>query len=296
MSRSNELGAFLRARRDRIPPGDVGLEAHGRRRVPGLRREEVAQLAGLSAQYYLRLEQGRDHHPSAQVLDALARVLGLDAEATAYLHRLASPERPRPARRRTERVPDGIRQFVLSRTDIPAMVMNRYEDVLVANPLATALSPAITPGENALRSVFLDAAVRAMYDGDDQDWERVAATMVAGIRALAGPEGRDRHLAELVGELSLRSEEFCRMWARQEVARCASGRVVLTHPRVGRMELNYEKLAITGTHGQHLAFFHAAPNGESAQSLARLAQLTDSDAIVGPTAPTGGSPHGRSAS
>jgi transcriptional regulator with XRE-family HTH domain len=129
--------------------------------VPGLRREEVARLAGLSAQYYLRLEQGRDHHPSAQVLDALARVLGLDAEATAYLHRLATPVRPRPARRRGEQVREGIRQFVLARTDIPAVVINRYQDVLVANALATAMSPANAPGQNALRAVFLDPAVRA---------------------------------------------------------------------------------------------------------------------------------------
>jgi transcriptional regulator with XRE-family HTH domain len=277
VSRSNELGAFLRARRDRIRPEKVGLRTHGRRRVPGLRREEVAQLAGLSAQYYLRLEQGRDHHPSAQVLDALGRVLGLDAEATAYLHRLATPEGTPPARRRIEQVPDGIRQFVLSRTDIPAVVMNRYQDVLVANALAMELSPANAPGENVLRAVFLDPEVRAMYEGDDQDWERVAATMVAGIRALAGPESRDRRLAALVGELSLRNREFSRLWARQEVASCTGGRVVLVHPRVGRLELSYEKLAITGAHGQHLAFFHAVPNGESARALARLAYMARGD-------------------
>ncbi|MFJ3779047.1 helix-turn-helix transcriptional regulator [Streptomyces sp. NPDC090075] len=275
MSPGSELGAFLRAHRDRVRPEDVGVSAHGRRRVPGLRREEVARLAGLSAQYYLRLEQGRDHHPSAQVLDALARALDLDAEATAYLHDLATPVRTTPAHH-GEHVRDGIRQFVLSRTDVPAVVMNRYQDVLVANSLAAALSPVNLPGGNALRAVFLDPAVRAMYDGDDQAWERVAATMVAGIRALAGPESRDRRLAELVGELSLHSAEFSRLWARHEVATCPGGRVVLTHPRVGRMELNYEKLAISGTRGQQLLLFHAAPDDESARSLGLLADLAHS--------------------
>jgi transcriptional regulator with XRE-family HTH domain len=274
MSRGGALGAFLRARRDRVRPEDVGLPTHGRRRVPGLRREEVAQLAGLSAQYYLRLEQGRDHHPSTQVLDALARVLRLDMETTAYLHRLAVSDTPCATRHRDQQVPDGIRQFVLSRTDVPAMVVNRYQDVLVANALAVALSPANTPGENMLRSVFFDAEVRAMYGGDDQDWERVAAAMIAGVRASAGPESRDRGLAELVDELSLHSAVFRRLWARQDVAACTGGVVVLAHPKVGRLELNYERLDIVGTPGHQLALYHAAPNGESARSLALLADLT----------------------
>ncbi|MCI2420996.1 helix-turn-helix domain-containing protein [Saccharopolyspora sp. K220] len=134
MSRSNELGAYLRARRDLVKPQDIGLAMRGPRSVPGLRREEVAQLAGISAEYYLRLEQGRDQRPSPQVLDGLARALGLEAEATAYLHQLAkSSPRRHAARRRAERVPEGIRQLVLSRTDLPALVLGRYQDVLVAN-------------------------------------------------------------------------------------------------------------------------------------------------------------------
>ncbi|MFJ8721287.1 helix-turn-helix domain-containing protein [Streptomyces sp. NPDC093269] len=286
MSPSNELGAYLRARRDLLRPEDFGPADRSRRRVPGLRREEVAQLAGISAEYYLRLEQGRDHHPSAQVLDALARALGLGAEATAYLHQLATPvPRGRPGRRRPERVPAGTRRLVLSLTGVPALVLGRYQDVLVANDLATALSSAHRPGENALRSAFLDPEVRALY-GDD--WARIAAGTVASVRALAGPESRDAHLAQLVGELSVRSEEFRRLWARHDVAPRASGSSVLHHPQVGPMELSYEKLAVTGTEGQVLVLFHADPGTESARSLALLVHLT-ADATPPHPAPE---PHG----
>ncbi|WP_406466433.1 helix-turn-helix transcriptional regulator [Streptomyces sp. NBC_01594] len=289
MNQTNELGAFLRARRDLTKPEEVGLAVHGRRRVPGLRREEVAQLAGISSEYYLRLEQGRDQHPSAQVLDALARVLGLEAEAAAYLHRLAAaPARRRTARRRPERVADGIRQFVMSRTDIPAMVLGRYQDVLVSNALAVALSPAHAPGENALRTAFLDPAVRALYE---EDWDHIVTGLVAGVRALAGPESRDQHLAELVGELSVRSEEFRQLWARHEVAPRTSGSTLVVHPQVGPMELSYEKLAVTGTDGQVLVFFHAAPHSEAAQSLALLAHIAHADAAFDPSAPVDSSQH-----
>nr|WSZ97699.1 helix-turn-helix transcriptional regulator [Streptomyces sp. NBC_00857] len=270
MSENTELGVYLRARRDLTRPVDVGLVVTGRRRVPGLRRDEVAQLAGISGEYYVRLEQGRDRHPSAQVLDALARVLCLEPAATAYLHQIAKPASRRRARRRPERVPEGIRRLVMSRTDIPAMVLGRYQDVLVANDLAVALSSAHVPGENALRAAFLDPEVRALYE---DDWDHIASGLVAGLRALAGPESRDRHLAELVGELSVRSEEFRRLWARHEVGPRTSGSSCLQHPQVGAMELAYEKLAVAGTDGLILVLFHAAPGSEAAQSLALLAQI-----------------------
>ncbi|MET7312707.1 helix-turn-helix transcriptional regulator [Streptomyces sp. NPDC005571] len=289
MNQTNELGAFLRARRDLTKPEEVGLSVHGRRRVPGLRREEVAQLAGISSEYYLRLEQGRDQHPSAQVLDALGRVLGLEAEAAAYLHRLAAaPARRHTSQRPPERVADGIRQFVMSRTDIPAMVLGRYQDVLVSNALAVALSPANAPGENALRTAFLDPAVRALYA---EDWDHIVAGLVAGVRAMAGPESRDEHLAELVGELSVRSEEFRQLWARHEVAPRTSGSTLVVHPQVGPMELSYEKLAVTGTDGQVLVFFHAAPHSEAAQSLALLAHIAHADTAFDPSASVESSRH-----
>ncbi|MDX3078561.1 helix-turn-helix domain-containing protein [Streptomyces sp. NPDC088354] len=275
MSGSNDLGAYLRARRGLVSPQDAGLPPTGRRRVPGLRREEVALLAGISSEYYLRLEQGRDQHPSPQVLDALARVLMLDADATGYLHGLARPRRRRAPVRRPERVAEGTRRLVLAMST-PAFVQGRHLDVLVANPLATALSPHYVKGANLLRSAFLDPAVRAMYQ--QGEWERTIAGTVASLRALAGPETNDARLTELVGELSVRSEEFRRLWARHDVKPRTSGTSRLLHPQVGPLELDYEKLAVTGADGQLLVVYHAAPGSAAEQSLQLLRHLVPSDA------------------
>src|SRR5689334_12175052 len=140
MPATSAIGEYLRARRELVRPQDVGLHDFGRRRTPGLRREEVAMLAGVSADYYIRLEQGRDQHPSSQVLDALARALKLDEDATSHLHALAARPRSRRATR-PERVPETIGQLIMSWTTTPAYVFGRYLDVLAANPLATAIAP-----------------------------------------------------------------------------------------------------------------------------------------------------------
>ncbi|MFE0526447.1 helix-turn-helix transcriptional regulator [Micromonospora parva] len=268
MSTAGPLGEYLRARRELIGPGDVGLPAHGRRRVPGLRREEAALLAGISADYYLRLEQGRDRHPSTQVVEALARALLLDADAAAHLHGLA---RPVPARRRarpSERVPVGIRQLVGSWAETPAFVHGRHLDVLFANPVATALAPIFTAGVNLLRAVFLDPSVPALYPA----LTAVAANAVAGLRAQVGPEVDDPRLIELVEELTAGSERFRRLWARHDVtARAGGGVRVFQHPQLGELALRYEKLTISGT-TQSLVIYHAEPGSPSARSLARLAR------------------------
>ncbi|MGA4727153.1 MmyB family transcriptional regulator [Micromonospora taraxaci] len=267
MSTAGPLGEYLRARREVIGPGDVGLPAHGRRRVPGLRREEAALLAGISADYYLRLEQGRDRHPSAQVLDALARALLLDAEATAHLHRLGAPVPARRPARRPERVPAGVRQLVGSWTETPAFVHGRYLDVLFANPLATALAPIFSAGVNLLRAVFLDPSVPTLYPA----LTAVAANAVAGLRAQVGTETDDPRLTELVDELTAGSERFRRLWARHDVsARAGGGLRVFHHPQVGELELRYEKFTISGT-TQSLVVYHAEPGSASARTLARLA-------------------------
>ncbi|MEO3811142.1 helix-turn-helix transcriptional regulator [Sphaerisporangium sp. B11E5] len=279
MNDSNELGAFLRARRDLVRPEDAGLNPGGHRRVPGLRRDEVAQLAGISAEYYLRLEQGRDRHPSAQVLDALAGVLGLQEQEVARLRHLARPARRRTARRRPERVPCGLRELVMSRLDTPAMVLGRYKDVLAANRLATAVY-GLTCGCNILHSAFLDPGIRALYE---DSWESCARSLVASVRALTGPEIRDPYLAELVGELSVRSKEFRRLWARHDLRDRSSGLLRLRHPQVGLMELNFEKLSVPGTDGQVLIMLHAAPGSPAAESLILLGNLT-ADTASGPAA------------
>jgi hypothetical protein len=162
--------------------------------VPGLRREEVAMLAGISAEYYLRLEQCRDRHPSAQVLEALARVLQLDTEATSYLIQLTQPKPRRPRRR--ERVPVGV-ELLLQTINVPAFVVNKYRDVLAANHLAQALSPLMAPGVNRLIALFSNPAARDYHP----DWEQGTADVVAQLRAEAGADTDDPRLAALVGEL-----------------------------------------------------------------------------------------------
>ncbi|MFC8427962.1 helix-turn-helix transcriptional regulator [Streptomyces sp. NPDC057253] len=271
MVNDNALGEYLRARREQIGPEDVGLASSGRRRVPGLRREELALLAGISADYYLRLEQGRDRNPSAQVLDALARALHLDGDANAHLHRLARPERSRrrPAPRRPERAPDGIRQLVGSWPHTPAYVLGRMMDVLAANPLAQALTPILTPGTNLVRSTFLAPASAATYGG----WDVNAEGMVAALRALVGPDVDDPTLNELVGELSVRSEHFRKLWSRHEVRPKRSGAFTFEHPQVGPLELRQEKLLITDTDRQTLVIYHAEPGTPTSERLTLLAAL-----------------------
>jgi transcriptional regulator with XRE-family HTH domain len=275
METGNPLGEFLRARRELIGPEDVGLPRAGLRRVPGLRRAEVALLAGISAEYYLRLEQGRDRHPSAQVLEAIARVLQLDAEATAYLVQLAQPK-PRRQSRRRERVPVGV-ELLLQTVNVPAFVVNKYWDLLAANRLAEALSPLMAPGVNRLIALFTDPAAREYH----QDWEQGTVAMVAQLRAEAGADPDDPRLSALVGELSMKSDRFRKLWARHDVRRGESATSVIRHPRVGDLRLRREKFAIAGTDGLILAVYHADPGSPSADALALLGSLTATDPPVG---------------
>jgi transcriptional regulator with XRE-family HTH domain len=261
----NTLGEYLRARREQVDPASVGLRVTGIRRTPGLRREEVATLAGISADYYLRLEQGRDRHPSAQVLSALSRVFDLDAAATEYLLSLAEP-RPVRARRPVRRaVPKGILQL-LEVLELPAFVEDRMFDVLAANELATALSPAIRPGRNRLRSLFLDEDERALYP----DWEQATAGLIASFRASIGSDVDDPRIAQLVGELSLGSDHFRRLWGRHDVRGLGGGVARLDHPVLGMLELSREKLPIGDGGGQLLVIYHAEQGSATAHALQTL--------------------------
>lgn len=277
----NRLGDYLRARRELVRPEDVGLPVNGVRRVPGLRREEVAMLAGISSDYYLRLEQGRDRNPSVQVLEALARVLQLDATATDYLLTLGTPRpRSRPRRPRRESVPAEIAQL-LEVIGLPAFVEGRYLDVLATNALATALQPNVRVGENRLRSMFLDPAERALLP----ECPQLAPQLVAGFRARVGTDIDDPRVVELVGELSLKSEEFRQAWARHDVKAVGSKPVLMDHPVVGELHLRLVKLGVQGTHGQTLVVHHAEPGTDAAERLALLASLVAERPVERP-APT----------
>ncbi|MBT0774233.1 helix-turn-helix domain-containing protein [Kineosporia sp. J2-2] len=268
MATSSALGDFLRARRERVQPAQVGLPGGGIRRTPGLRREEVAMLAGISAEYYLRLEQGRDRTPSAQVVDALARVLQLDAESTTYLTELANRRGRRRPTGPADGVPAGI-QMLLQTLNVPAFVVNRYRDVLAANDLAISLSPLMRPGTNRLLTLFTDPQARLYHP----DLEQNAARVVAQLRAEAGTDTDDPRLQSLIGELSLKSEHFRRLWARHDIGRGSSENSLIRHPRLGELRLRREKLAVVGADGLQVVMYHAEPGTADADALALLARL-----------------------
>lgn len=271
-SRENRLGDYLRARRELVSPTAVGLPEDRRRRVAGLRREEVAMLAGISSDYYLRLEQGRNRNPSVQVLEAIARVLQLDDSSTAYVLDLSAGQpRARRTPRRRERVAPRILDLIGS-INLPAFVAGRYLDVLAANPLAQALSPEFRRGENLLRAVFLDPDERTHLDPRE---------MVAIFRRRIGPDLDDPRVVQLVGELSLASEGFRRAWARHDVRPPRGGLVRVDHPQVGPMDLSLSKLTVDETGDQLLVIYHPAQmHPEGGDQLALLASLTVSTQLI----------------
>jgi transcriptional regulator with XRE-family HTH domain len=269
MRLTTALGQYLRARRELVRPEDVGLAKFGRRRVPGLRREELATLAGISSDYYLRLEQGRDHHPSAQVIDALARALKLDEHATAHLNALSHPAAAQLRLETPEHAPTSIKQLIACWSNTPAFVQGRYMDILAANALALALSPVFSPGVNLVRATFLDPEVRRLVS----DWEAVAHTVVARLRALAGPNVEDPRLVALVDELSVRSDRFRRLWARHDIEPVAIPTRAFNHALVGLIELRADQLAIAGTDRQLLIVYHAKAGSPSERALCLLAGM-----------------------
>lgn len=266
------LGEFLRARRELTDPQDVGIPDFGRRRVKGLRREELAMLAGVSIDYYTRLEQGRDSHPSLQVQRALGRVLKLDADALSYMASLAAP--PTPGNRDPEDcegVRPGLERIITALSGQPAMVIGRRVDVLTATPLATALNPHWRRGSNLMHALLLVPESRSLF----LEWEKVAGECVASFRATLGDNLDDPRLTELVGELSLKSEEFRELWARHEVRRKTTGETRFDHPLVGELTLGFESLQITGCESQTLTVYHAEPGSRDEQALRILATIED---------------------
>jgi transcriptional regulator with XRE-family HTH domain len=268
--RANALGDYLRARREQLLPDEVGLVAGVRRRVPGLRREEVATLAGISSAYYLRLEQGHDTHPSAQVVDALARALQLDDKGIDYLHRLASATGSRRPQSTEETAADRLNQLI-HQFSIPAVVLDRYAVVLAANPCARALSPGFTPELNFLRWLLLEPAARKLY----VDWDEATCIAVSESREVAGSDLGDPRLRALIDELSAASHRFRELWARADVGyhTCI---IKMRHPQVGELHLHRNSLTVPHSGGQHLLIYHAEPGSDSARALEELRSLADS--------------------
>ncbi|MEU1008330.1 helix-turn-helix transcriptional regulator [Streptomyces sp. NPDC005890] len=281
MDASSELGDFLKSRRAAVRPQDVGLAAApARRRVAGLRREELALLAGVSITHYTRLEQGRAAGVSDSVLDAIARTLRLTEDETAHLKDLARPAvRRRPPAPRAAHATPSARQLLAAMTDVPALILDRRSDVLAWNRLGHALLAPHLPWEgpdiptarpNLVRMLFLDEHYRARYP----DRQEEAHLAVASLRLVAGRHPDDRALAELIGHLSIQSDEFAALWARHPVRTCTSGTKSLHHPAVGALELSFENLCLPGTAGQRLIAYTAEPGTPSDAALRLLAATT----------------------
>jgi transcriptional regulator with XRE-family HTH domain len=263
------LGQFLRTRRGRIKPADVGLPAGtGLRRTPGLRREELAALAGVSIDYYIRLEQGRETNPSAAVLDALAGALLLDDEERTHLHALARRS-PQMAEART--LSPGIRQLVETLRPCPAYVLNTISDVLAANAEALTLFHGLTDWparrRNTARYTFLHPAAPDLF----ADWSHATATTAANLHAVAANHPDAPGLTDLIDELTAGSPRFAELWQRYDVRRRHGEPKTFRHPRIGTITLSYEVLRISDT--QRISIYQAAPGSADEDALKLLAMV-----------------------
>jgi transcriptional regulator with XRE-family HTH domain len=271
-----QVREFLTSRRERISPAQAGLPAYGggNRRVKGLRREEVALLAGVSIDYYVRMERGNLGGASEAVLDGVANALQLDEAERAHLFdlaRAAQPASPRQRRSKTSGVTQGIEQILDAMTDAPAWVRNARHDMLAANRLARALYAPILadprrPANNA-RFVYLDPAAHEFF----ADWDSAADDIAGMLRSEAGSNPRDKQLVELIGELSTRSEEFRRRWAAHNVRFHRTGRKRIHHPVVGTLDLDYEAMEFPAHPGLTLLAYTAPAGTTTADSLRMLA-------------------------
>lgn len=260
-----ELGRFLRARRAGVSPADLGLPpGMGIRRTPGLRREELAALAGVSIDYYIRLERGKETRPSPAVVDALGRALNLDAEELAYLRELAAQAArggAAPTRRHasSRTIRPTLRRLLESVRPCPAYVLSRTNDMLATNPSGLYLTPGMAdwpPAKrNTIRYTFLHPRARTLWP----DWEVKARACVAHLRAVAGTDPDDPELAALVGELAVKSPDFSRMWERYDVRRVGSGQKTFLHPEVGTMTLSHEVMEINRMDGGRVVVYSAEP-------------------------------------
>ncbi|MEU6761971.1 helix-turn-helix transcriptional regulator [Streptomyces sp. NPDC046853] len=285
MSERGRLGDFLYARRSRLRPADVGLRDYGdRRRVSGLRREELALLAGVSASYYTRLEQGQSVGASPEVLDAVARALGLDAAERGHLHDLAGAGRRRaPAHPPRPEQPGPTTLHLLSTLEsVPALVSGRRADVLAWNRLGHALFAAhLSPDSperaaerpNLARMLFLDPHTRALY----ADWEAKAKAVVENLRMVAGRHPDDTPLTSLIGELTVKSPEFAAMWADHGVHPCDFASYEMRHPLVGTLTVTQQSLSLPQAVDQQLVLAVTEPGSPSREAVTLLGQAAAAD-------------------
>ncbi|MFC7258480.1 helix-turn-helix transcriptional regulator [Streptomyces lutosisoli] len=297
-----ELGRFLRARRARVTPEEAGLRVGaGLRRTPGLRREELATLAGISIDYYVRLERGRETRPSPSVVDALARALLLEETEHEHLRSLAAlaaRRAPEPPAAPSRTVRPGVGLLLESLRPGPSHVVSRTNDLLAWNPAGLRLLPGMEDWplsqRNIARYVFLHPAARELF----HDWDHQIRGCVARLRALAGTDPDAPDLARLAGELLLKSPEFARLWERYDVKGSTHGRKTFHHPEVGDLTLGYQSMELEGTPGHRLITYYAEPGTAEYDAIVLLDMLAPENASHRPVpsdGPSASAPNGASA-
>jgi hypothetical protein len=275
-SRSRELCTYLRARREAVSPQDVGLLPGDGRRVRGLRREEVALLAGLSTDYYRRLEQGREHRPSLQVLLALSRALRLDSHATAYLVSLVHPVAATTTTGPNTSVSAGIQLLLHTALHVPAVVVDVGLNVLAINSFGRSMYCGFGRVDNLARMVFLDPAAKRFY----ADWQQVAAQTAANLRSGLIMFPGDVRISTVVNEISDHSSAFVDLWAAHEVRPRTSEDKVFNHPRLGQLRLHFEALEITGAPDQRLFVYNSAESSPAPDAVTLLGSVTEMSASL----------------